>query len=254
MNSNNCHPVDCAPMNGDTCARNLLRSVQVPVLVIRSMGNRVSGLGKECHFAEKIPGYKLIDIDTNRQLTYLTLANVAVGVGKGCVTGWRSQPLAQGVVSTIMFTDIVGSTTLASQLGDQKWTALLRSHHAKVRRVLASYSGREQASTGDGLHATFDAPARAIRCACEIQNVVRKLRLRVRIGLHTGECVATSEGIEGLAVHIAARVAGLAGGGEIFVSQTVKDLVAGSSLDFVPRGERQLRGINDPWRLYAVKR
>ena len=153
-----------------------------------------------------------------------------------------------------MFTDIVDSTRLAGELGDRRWRDLLQCHHDMVRRELAIHRGHEVKTTGDGFHATFDGPARAIRCAVAVQQSVAGLGIGVRVGIHTGECELIDGEVEGLAVHIAARVAGLADAGEVLVSRTVRDLVAGAGLDFEDRGEHALRGVADSWRIYRVNR
>jgi len=152
----------------------------------------------------------------------------------------------------VLFTDIVGSTETAARLGDRAWRELLERHHATVRGLLARYRGTEIDTAGDGFMATFDGPARGIRCATAIVAAVRTLGLEVRAGLHTGEVETIDGKVGGLAVNIGARVGGTANPSEVLVSQTVKDLVAGSGLAFVDRGEHDLRGIPDRWRLYAV--
>jgi class 3 adenylate cyclase len=156
------------------------------------------------------------------------------------------------VLATVMFTDIVGSTERASQMGDRAWSQLLDTHHQRVRGLLARYRGREVDTAGDGFLATFDGPARAIRCATAIAQAMQGLGLEVRVGLHTGEIELEGDAVRGIAVHIGARVASLAGPGEVFVSNTVKDLVAGSGLTFEDRGEHELKGVPDRWHLYAV--
>jgi len=151
-----------------------------------------------------------------------------------------------------MFTDIVGSTQHATELGDRRWLALLDEHHAVVRRELDRFRGREVKTTGDGFLATFDGPARGVRCACSIVNEVRRLGLEVRTGLHTGECEVLGDDVRGIAVHTAARVAATAASGEVLVSSTVKDLVAGAGITFLDRGTRPLKGVPGRWRLFAV--
>jgi class 3 adenylate cyclase len=152
----------------------------------------------------------------------------------------------------VLFTDIVGSTERAMEIGDRRWKELLTSHHAVVRRQIARYSGKEIDTTGDGFFATFDGPARGIRCACAISQAVSGLGLEVRAGLHTGECELVDGKVGGIAVHIGARVAAEAGPGEVLVSSTVHDLVAGSGIEFSDRGEAELKGISGRSRLYSV--
>ena len=158
------------------------------------------------------------------------------------------------VLATILFTDIVGSTATAVEVGDQRWRALLAGHHAQVRAHLRRFHGREIRTTGDGIFAAFDTPTRAIQCASAIGEAVQRLGLEIRAGVHTGECEPVGEGLEGVAVHAAARVADLAEGGEVLVSSTVKDLVAGSALAFADRGTHVLKGLPGEWRLFAVER
>jgi class 3 adenylate cyclase len=156
------------------------------------------------------------------------------------------------VLATILFTDLVESTAKAAELGDRVWRELLAEHHARVRREIARYRGVELDTAGDGFFARFDGPARAIRCARAIQQAVGELGLELRAGVHTGECELLDGKIAGIAVSIGARVARRAAPGEVLVSQTVKDLVAGSGLAFVDRGVAELKGVPGEWRLYAV--
>jgi len=156
------------------------------------------------------------------------------------------------ILATILFTDLVGSTAKAVELGDRGWRDLLEQHNAGVRAELSRFRGVELDTAGDGFFARFDGPARAIRCACAIRDAVRGLGLEVRVGIHTGECELVDGKVAGVAVSIGARVAGQAGPGDVLVSQTVKDLVAGSGIEFEDRGETELKGVPGEWRLYAV--
>jgi class 3 adenylate cyclase len=157
------------------------------------------------------------------------------------------------ILATVMFTDIVGSTERAAELGDARWRELLESHQDAVRREVERFRGREVKTLGDGSLATFDGPARAIRCGDAIAEAARSSGLEVRIGLHSGEVEVMGEDVGGIAVHIAARVGDLAGAGEVLVTSTVKDLVAGSGIRFADRGSQQLKGIPDEWRLFAAE-
>jgi class 3 adenylate cyclase len=168
------------------------------------------------------------------------------------LTGARSTAEPDRVLATVMFTDIVGSTERAAELGDARWRELLAAHQAALRRELERFRGREVKTLGDGLLATFDGPARAIRCGAAIAETARSLDLNIRIGLHCGEVEVMDEDVGGIAVHIAARVGALADPGEVLVTSTVKDLVAGSGIPFVDRGEQELKGIPDEWRLFAA--
>ena len=156
------------------------------------------------------------------------------------------------MLATVLFTDIVDSTKQAASLGDSAWRDLLDRHHATVRAELQRWRGREIATAGDGFFATFDGPARAIRCARAVSYGVRSLGIAVRCGLHTGEVETRGDDVSGLAVHIGARVAGLAGAGEVLVSRTVKDLVAGAGFEFHDRGSHELKGVPDRWEVYEV--
>jgi class 3 adenylate cyclase len=163
------------------------------------------------------------------------------------------EPEPDTVLATVLFTDLVGSTALAAELGDRSWRDLLERHHSAVRSELARHRGREVDTAGDGFFATFDGPARAIRCACAVTQAVGELGLEVRAGLHTGECELLGEKVAGIAVSIGARVAARAGPGEVLVSNTVKDLVAGSGIGFADRGVAELKGVPGEWRLWAVE-
>jgi class 3 adenylate cyclase len=168
------------------------------------------------------------------------------------LTGVREAPEPDRVLATVLFTDIVGSTERAHELGDRRWRELLEAHNTAVRRQLERFRGRELDTAGDGFLASFDGPARAIRCARASIEAVRGLGLEIRAGVHTGECELAGDKLAGVAVHIGARVAGQAGPGEILVSGTVHDLVAGSGLEFEDRGPAELKGVPGEWRLFAV--
>jgi class 3 adenylate cyclase len=169
------------------------------------------------------------------------------------LTGERRVVEADRILTTVLFTDIVGSTERVASLGDERWRSLLDSHDKAVRDALRRYRGNELNTTGDGFVASFDGPARAIRCAKEIAGATKKLGIEVRAGLHTGECEVRGDDLGGLAVHIAARVSALAGPSEVLVSSTVKDLVAGSGIEFADRDDHELKGVPGSWRLFGVK-
>jgi len=170
------------------------------------------------------------------------------------LTGSREATEPDRVLATVLFTDLVGSTELLLERGDLAWRDLLERHYATVRRELARFRGTEINTTGDGIFATFDGPARAIHCAIGIVDAVSALGLKLRAGLHTGECERAGGGLTGIAVHTGARIAATANAGEVIVSSTVRDLVAGSGLGFVDRGVHRLKGIDTPLRLFAVTR
>jgi class 3 adenylate cyclase len=168
------------------------------------------------------------------------------------VAGEQLPVVPESVLATILFTDIVGSTQRAAELGDRAWRELLQRHHALVRRELARFRGEEKDTAGDGFFATFDGPARAIRCAHAIVDGLEELGLEIRAGVHTGECEVHEGKVAGLAVVIAARVSATARGGEVLVSQTVRDLVAGAGIEFEERGEHELKGVPGSWWLFSV--
>jgi class 3 adenylate cyclase len=169
------------------------------------------------------------------------------------ITGTHIRPESDRVLATVMFTDIVRSTERSAELGDERWRELLRRYYEVVRKELAAFRGREIDSAGDGLFATFDGPARAIRCACSVREKLRQLGLQVRTGLHTGECELIGNKVGGIAVHTGARVSTAASPDEVLVSSTVRDLVAGSGIQFADRGMHNLKGVPGEWRLFVVQ-
>jgi class 3 adenylate cyclase len=175
-----------------------------------------------------------------------------VGEVQEFVTGARPVTEPDRVLATILFTDIVGSTRLAAEHGDRAWRELLERHHALVRSELARFRGREVDTAGDGFLAVFDGPGRAVRCASAAVRSVQSLGIEIRAGVHTGEVEVVGDGVRGIAVHIGARVSALASASEVLVSSTVRDLVAGSGLQFEDRGSRELKGVPDPWRVLAL--
>ena len=203
--------------------------------------------------ADVIPGAKFVELSGPDHLPFLSDAEIILGEIEEFLTGVRGSLDPDRVLATVLFTDVVGATAKAVAMGDRRWHDLLDSHHFLVRRELARYRGREVDTVGDGFLATFDGPARAVRCACAISNDVRSLGLEIRAGLHTGECEVMGDDVGGIAVHIGARVAALAGPGEVLVSSTVKDLVAGSGLRFRDHGARALKGVPGEWALFAVE-
>jgi class 3 adenylate cyclase len=239
-------------MNGDIDVRPILSAINVPTLILHRTGDRVVKTGEARYVAEQIAEAKLILLDGDDHLPWVGDQDLILDEIEEHVTGIRRGPRSDRVLSTVLFTDIVASTETAGRLGDRRWRDLLEEHHALVRRELVRFRGREVDTAGDGFLATFDGPARAIHCALSILEEVRTLGLELRAGVHTGECEIVGHGVRGIAVHIGARVSSKADPGEIFVSSTVKDLVAGSGLRFEDRGLHQLKGIPDEWRLYAV--
>jgi pimeloyl-ACP methyl ester carboxylesterase len=233
--------------------RDVLPTIQVPTLVLHRRGDRMISIELGRYLADHIPGAKLVDLDGEDHLFFTGDSDAILDEIQEFLTGARSMPSPERVLSTVLFTDVVGSTERAVDLGDERWRELLRSHDARVRSQLERFQGREVNTTGDGFVATFDGPARAIRCAVAIRDAVGALGLEVRAGVHTGEVEMRDADISGIAVHLAARVAAAAGAGEVLVSRTVVDLVAGSGLTFTDRGEHSLKGVPGEWRLFAVE-
>ena len=232
--------------------RHLLASIRVPTLVLHATRDRSTGIEHGRYLASSIPGASLVELDTEDHLPATGCPEQIITQIGRFITGRHEAHDVDRVVATVLFTDIVDSTRLAAELGDTPWRDLLEAHHATVRHELAVHRGQEVKSTGDGFHAVFDGPARAIRCGCAIREAVSRIGVSVRVGMHTGECEVRHDQIEGVAVHIAARVAALAEGGEVLVSQTVKDLVAGAGFEFEDRGVHALKGVPDKWRILAV--
>jgi class 3 adenylate cyclase len=231
--------------------RAALPAIGCPVLVV-SFESAWIGPAHGRYLAEHIPQARLVELPGGSDLLFAGDTETLVAHIEELVTGVRPAPPPERVLATVLYTDIVDSTVQASRLGDRRWRDLLDRHDRVVRDALAAGSGREVKTTGDGFVVTFDGPARAIRCADAIRRGVRALGLEVRAGLHAGEVEWRGNDVGGIAMHIGARVAALAQGGEILVSRTVRDLVAGSGIRFVDRGSHALKGVEDAWQLYAV--
>lgn len=237
----------------DMDLRAVLPAVSAPALVLQATRDLTTPLESGRDFAARIPGAALVEIDSEDHSPWASgseaiLHEIKLFLGKASGTH-----VIDRVLVTVLFTDIVDSTRLAAEIGDQRWSDLLEQHHKRVRHQLEIYRGQEVKTTGDGFHATFDGPARAIMCADAIRGSTRQLGLDLRIGIHTGECEIRGESLEGIAIHIAARVSAMAAGGEILVSRTVKDIVTGSGIEFEDIGTHPLKGISDPYQLFKVK-
>lgn len=233
-------------MQIDLDIRDVLPAIRVPTLVISKEFMR-----EECErVAEAIPDCELVVVPGRGGA--MQENDHSIEAVEAFLAGERQAAIPDSVLATILFTDLVGSTERVAALGDAAWRDLLERHDSVVRRALARFRGEERDTAGDGFFATFDGPARAIRCAEAVVEDVRTLGLDVRAGIHTGECELHDGKIAGLAVSIGARIASAATGGEVLVSQTVKDLVAGSGIELAERGERELKGVPGTWRLYAV--
>jgi class 3 adenylate cyclase len=239
-------------MNLEIDVRHVLPAVRVPTLILHSINDRLIDVGASRYMAARIPGAKLVELHGVDHIPWGCDSDLIVDEIEEFLTGARPGAEPDRVLATVLFTDIVGATERASRVGDRSWHDLLDSHHALVRRELEHFRGREIDTAGDGFLATFDGPARAVRCACAISKAVRALGLEIRAGLHTGECELMGDKLGGIAVHTGARVAAEAQASEVLVSSTVKDLVAGSGLTFLDRGVQSLKGIPGEWHLFAV--
>src|SRR5439155_3382800 len=237
----------------------VLAAVRIPTLILHGIEDELVPVEAARFMASRIPTARLVEIPGVGHVAFggepadrirIELEGFVKDVWEG--GGWEEGE-ADRVLATVLFTDIVDSTAKAAELGDRAWRELLERHHELIRRQLVRYRGAELDVAGDGFFARFDGPARAVRCASTITEAVRELGLEVRAGLHTGECELMENKVGGIAVHIGARVAKEARPGEVLVSSTVKDLVAGAGLHFRERGVAQLKGVPDEWRLYALE-
>lgn len=234
--------------------RPVLPSLRQPTLVLHHRGNRYIRVGHGRYLAQHIPNAKYVELPGEDHLYYVGDPDVILNEVQEFLTGARHVPEGDRVLATVLFADIVGSTERTAELGDRRWRELLERYYVMARREVTRYRGREIDTAGDGFFATFDGPARAIRCACALRDAVSSLGISIRTGLHTGECERMGDKVGGIAVHTGARVADQAQPGEVLVSSTVKDLVAGSGLQFHDRGVHALKGVPGQWRLFAVAR
>jgi class 3 adenylate cyclase len=240
-------------MNRGIDVTKVLPAIHVPTLVVSRTEDMAFTAEQGRAIAEGIPGARFIEHPGVDHFFWVGEGDRLLDEVHRFVNEIRVEEAElDRVLATVMFTDIVGSTKKAAELGDHGWLALLGEHHAKVRGQLGRFRGREVDTAGDGFLATFDGPIRAVRCAMAVRDAVRDLGIELRAGLHTGEVELDGEKVRGIAVHIGSRIAGLAGPSEIFVSSTVKDLIAGSAVPFEDRGEHGLKGVPGAWHLYAV--
>jgi pimeloyl-ACP methyl ester carboxylesterase len=239
-------------MNAQIDTRSVLPAIRVPTLVLQRTGDREVNAEEERWIASQIPAAKYVELVGDDHLPWIGDSDRLLDEVEEFLTGIRRGPEPDRILATVLFTDIVASTERATALGDRRWRELLAAHHAAVRQQLDRWSGQEIDTAGDGFLASFDGPARAIRCACAIRDQVLTLGLEIRAGLHTGECERVGAKLVGLAVHTGARVAALAGPSEVLVSRTVKDLVAGSGIEFESRGLHLLKDVPGEWQLFAV--
>ncbi len=243
-------------MNMETDIRHALPAISVPTLLVHRTEDGIS-VENSRYIAERVPGARFVELPGRDHAAFVDSDQIVDVAEPFLREVWADRAWEdtepERVLATVLFTDIVGSTTKAVELGDAGWRELLERHHAVIRQRLVRYRGKELDTAGDGFFASFDGPARAIRCATAISEGVKELGIDVRAGLHTGECQLVDGKVGGIAVHIGARVAASARPGEVLVSSTVRDLVAGSGLEFDDRGTAELKDIPDAWRLYAVR-
>ena len=235
----------------DIDVRHVAPAINVPTLIVHSADDQICNVENGRFLARTIPGAQYVELSDVDHVAWFNPEPTVAEI-REFLTGQREAATPDRILTTVLFTDLVGSTERAAELGDRRWRDLLEQHHVAVRRELARFDGQEQDTAGDGFFATFDGPARAIRCAGAIIDALLPLDLDVRAGLHTGEVELHDGKVAGIAVNIGARVAAHGGPGEVLVSSTVKDLVAGSGLDFEDRGTTSLKGIPGEWRLFAV--
>jgi class 3 adenylate cyclase len=231
----------------------VVSAIQAPTLLITRQGDRHVRPEHSRFLATRISGARLVELSGEDHFLFAGRAEEVIDKVEEFVTGDRPSPSLDRVLATVLFTDIVGSTATAAELGDRRWNDLLTMHNEVVRKELERFRGREVDTAGDGFLALFDGPARAIQCALAIRDRLRDIDIDIRAGLHTGEIVNDGDDIRGIAVHIGARVAALAGSSEVLVSRTVVDLVAGSGIRFCDRDEHSLKGVPGTWRIYAVE-
>jgi class 3 adenylate cyclase len=239
-------------MNTQIDTRSVLPTISVPTLVLHRTEDLNVKVEEARWIAQQIPGARYVELPGDDHLVWTGDTDTLLDEVEEFLTGVRRGPEPDRLLATVLFTDIVGSTKRVSELGDRSWRELLEEHHRLVRRELERFRGREIDTAGDGFLATFDGPARAVRCASAVRDSVRSLGIEIRAGIHTGECELVGDKVAGIAVHTAARVNGLAQPSEVLVSSTVKDLVAGSGIEFADRGEHELKGVPGSWRLYAA--
>jgi class 3 adenylate cyclase len=231
----------------------VLPLIRTPTLVLNRTGNRIVPVEQSRVAAAAIQGARFVELPGTDHLAFSEGIDSLLDEVEEFLTGARTGADPDRMLTTLLFTDIVNSTTLAAQLGDRRWRDVLDQHHELGRGELARFGGREVATTGDGFFAAFDRPIAAVRCALAMVEAMPSLRLQIRAGVHTGEVEVRGADLGGLAVHIAARVAALAGAGEVLVSSTVKDLLAGSGVGFDDRSEHELKGVPGTWRLFVAR-
>jgi class 3 adenylate cyclase len=239
-------------MNTQIDVRGVLPAIRVPALVMHRTDDRDVKIDEGRYIADRIPGAHFVELHGDAHIPWVGDQDSVLDEVQEFLTGNRPAPDVDRVLATVLFTDIVRSTDHLARVGDKAWTELQDRHHALVRGELATFRGREVNTAGDGFFATFDGPARAVRCALRIQHAARDLGILIRAGVHTGEVELAGGGPSGIAVHIGARVCALADGQQTLVTSTTKDLVSGSGLRFEDRGAHRLKGVPGEWRLYSA--
>jgi class 3 adenylate cyclase len=239
-------------MNAEIDVRHHLSALHLPTLIIHRAGDQVVPVGGSRYLAKHIDGARYVELPGDDHSPWVGDPDGIIDEVEEFLTGTRPRAEPDRILATVMFTDIVGSTARAAALGDRRWRELLEDHYAVARRELARFGGHEVKTTGDGLLATFDSPARAVRCARATEDAVRSLGIEIRAGVHIGEVELMGDEVGGITVHIAARVVAEAGSGEVLVSSMVRDLATGSGIEFEDRGVHALKGVPGEWRLFAV--
>jgi class 3 adenylate cyclase len=230
----------------------VLPTLRVPAVVLHRTGDTAIHVEAGRMIANGIPGARFVELPGDDHIPWFGDADALLEEIEEFLTGSRHASEPDRALATVLFTDIEGSTARAAELGDRRWRELLDRHQTLVRAQLTNYAGREVKTMGDGFLATFDGPAKAIRCACSVAEHSSSEGVEIRAGVHTGECELIGDDVGGMAVHIGARVAAQAGAGEVLVSSTVRDLVVGSGIEFADRGSHELKGVPGEWRLLAV--
>ena len=239
-------------MNTYVDLRAVLPTIRVPTLVLQALDDRDVDVRDGRYLAEHIPGAKYVELPSGDHMWWVSHQDEIIGEIQEFLTGARPVAEVDRFLATSLFTDIVGSTVKAAELGDHRWRELVERHHSVVRDELKRHRGIEQDTAGDGFYATFDGPARAVRCALAVRDRVRDLGIEIRAGAHTGECEQIAGKVGGIATIIGARIRELAGPGEVLASATVRDLTAGSGLRFDDRGMHQLKGVPGEWKVFAA--
>jgi pimeloyl-ACP methyl ester carboxylesterase/plasmid stabilization system protein ParE len=239
-------------MNAQIDVRSVLPAIHVPTLILHSSGDQICPVDGARYMAKAIPGARFVELPGADHHIWVTDAEGALGEIEQFLMGERQAPATTSVLATLLFTDIVGSTETAAELGDRRWASLLASHNAVIRSQLERYQGRELDTSGDGFLAMFDGPARAVRCALGIRSALDDLGLRIRAGVHTAEVELSEGSVRGVGVHLAARILALAGPGEVLVSRVVHDLALGSGLTFAEHGRHTLKGVPGEWDVLRV--